>query len=107
MDQITRESIHEGPERSGSFGLWRTGLVPKSWVVVECRMENEGPKRVSAIKPDTEILGYPYGFNCSGGSSGKRERDVKDAIERCRVDPNSIFQTSVRRRVPRSLLRTS
>jgi hypothetical protein len=38
-------------------------------------MENEGPKRVSAIKPDTEILGYPYGFNCYIGSSGKRERD--------------------------------
>ncbi|MGD0728090.1 MAG: hypothetical protein ABSB63_21395 [Spirochaetia bacterium] len=58
-------------------------------------MENEGPKRVSAIKPDREILGYPYGFNCYGGSSGKRERDVKDAIDRCRIDPNSIFQTSV------------
>jgi hypothetical protein len=58
-------------------------------------MENEGPKRVSAIKPDREILGYPYGFNCSGGSSGKREKDVRDAIDRCRIDPNNIFQTSV------------
>lgn len=58
-------------------------------------MQNEDPKRVSAIKPDTEILGYPYGFNCYGGSSGKRERDVKDAIDRCRIDPNSIFHTSV------------
>jgi hypothetical protein len=58
-------------------------------------MENEGLKRVSAIKPDREILGYPFGFNCYGGSSGKRERDVKDAIDRCRIDPNSIFQSSV------------
>jgi hypothetical protein len=58
-------------------------------------MESEGPKRVSAIKPDREILGYPYRFNCYGSSSGKRERDVKDAIDRCRIDPNSIFQTSV------------
>jgi hypothetical protein len=58
-------------------------------------MENEGPKRVSAIKPDREILGYPYGFNCYGGSSGTRERAVKDAIDRCRIDPNSIFHTSV------------
>jgi hypothetical protein len=58
-------------------------------------MENEGPKRVSAIKPDRDILGYPYGFNCYGGSSGKRERDVNDAINRCHVDPNSIFQSSV------------
>jgi hypothetical protein len=58
-------------------------------------MENESPKRVSAIKPDREILGYPYAFNCYGGSSMKRESDVKDAILRCRVDPNSIFQISV------------
>jgi hypothetical protein len=58
-------------------------------------MESESPKRVSAIKPDNEILGYPYGFNCYGGSSGKLEKDVKDAIVRCRIDPNSIFHTSV------------
>ena len=58
-------------------------------------MEREGPKGVSAIRPDREILGYPYGFNCYGGSAGKREKDVKDAIDRCRIDPNSIFQTSV------------
>ena len=58
-------------------------------------MENEGPKRVSAIRPDREILGYSYGFNCYGGSAGKRERDAKDAIDKCRIDPNSIFLTSV------------
>ena len=58
-------------------------------------MENEGTKRLSAIRPDTEILGYPYGFNCYGGSSEKREKDLNDAIDRCRIDPNSIFQTSV------------
>jgi hypothetical protein len=58
-------------------------------------MEKEGPKRVSAIGPDREMLGYPYVFNCYGGSSEKREKDVKDAIDRCRVDPNRIFQTSV------------
>ncbi len=58
-------------------------------------MENESRKRVSAIKPDTENLGYPYKFNCYGGGSGERERDVANAISRCQVDPNSIFQTSV------------
>ncbi len=58
-------------------------------------MENESLRRVSAVQPDTEILGYPYRFDCYGGSSTKRERDVADAISRCQVDPNSIFQTSV------------
>jgi hypothetical protein len=58
-------------------------------------MGNEGPKRVSAIKPDREILGYSYGFNCYGASSGKRESDVKGAIDKCHIDPNSIFQSSV------------
>ena len=57
-------------------------------------MGNEGRKSVSVVRPDREILGYPYGFSCYGGSSGKRESDVKDAIGRCRIDPNSIFQTS-------------
>ena len=57
-------------------------------------MGNEGPKRVSVVRPDREILGYPCGFSCYGGSSGQCESDVKDAIGRCRIDPNSIFQTS-------------
>ena len=60
-----------------------------------CVMESEGPKRVSAIRPDREILGYPHGFNCYGGSSDKREMDVKHAIDRCGVDPNSVFQASI------------
>jgi hypothetical protein len=58
-------------------------------------MESEGQKRVSAIKPDTEILGYSYAFNCYGSSSAMLEKDVKDAIRRCGIDPMSIFQTSV------------
>ncbi len=58
-------------------------------------MENEGQKRVTGIRPDTEILGYPYRFDCYGGSSTKREKDVADALKKCQVDPNSIFQTSV------------
>jgi hypothetical protein len=58
-------------------------------------MGSEGSQRVSAIKPDREILGYPYGFNCYGASSGKRESDVKSAIDKCHIDPNSIFQTSM------------
>jgi hypothetical protein len=58
-------------------------------------MENQSAKRVSAIKPDTEVLGYPYRFNCYGGSAGERERDVANAISRCQVDPNGVFQTSV------------
>ena len=58
-------------------------------------MANQSLKRVSTIKRDTEILGYPYGFNCYGGGSGERERDIADAISECQVDPNSIFQTSV------------
>jgi len=58
-------------------------------------MENQSVKRVSAIKPDTEFLGYPYRFNCHGGSAGEREKDIANAISRCQVDPNNIFQTSV------------
>ena len=58
-------------------------------------MANQSLKRLSAIKPDTEFLGYPYRFDCYGGGSGERERDVAGAISRCQVDANSIFQTSV------------
>ena len=58
-------------------------------------MENESLRRVSAIKPERDILGYPYGFNCYGGSLDKCEMDVKGAIGKCGVDPNSIFQTSI------------
>jgi hypothetical protein len=58
-------------------------------------MESQGQKRVSPIKPDREILGYPFAFNCYGSSSAILERDIKEAIGRCRIDPMSIFQTSV------------
>ncbi len=58
-------------------------------------MENEGQKRVTVIRPDTEILGYPFRFDCYGDSSTRCERDVADAVKKCQVDPNSIFQTSV------------
>jgi hypothetical protein len=58
-------------------------------------MESQGQKRVSPVKPDTEILGYPYAFSCHGSSSATIEKDIKEAITRCRIDPMSIFQTSV------------
>jgi hypothetical protein len=58
-------------------------------------MESQAPKRVSPIRPDREILGYPYAFNCYGSISAILEKDIKEAINRCRIDPMSIFQTSV------------
>ena len=58
-------------------------------------MKDGSMKRVSSVRPDTEVLGYPYRFNCLGGTSGERERDVAAAIGKCRIDPNNIFQTSV------------
>jgi hypothetical protein len=65
-------------------------------------MKNQGPKHVSAIKTDREILGYACGFNCYGGSSSTRERDIKNAIDKCHIDPNSIFLESVLAGLPGS-----